>query len=76
MWNRGYDDYQTLENSSFCAIKLIRNADIDKWKYSWYGIGSDRGRTFSVAKRFGRNPIIFGVHMSSFVHLDNKKKIF
>ena len=76
LWNRGYDDYPTLENSSFGAFKLVTNADIDKYKYSWYGIGFDSRGTSPVATRFGRNLIIFGVDISSSVHLDKNKKLF
>ena len=30
LWDREYDDYSTLENSLFCAVKLVKNANIDK----------------------------------------------
>ena len=53
---------------------MTKNNDIDKYKYSGYGIGFDRQRTYSVGHGFGRNYIIFGVDMSSSVHVDNKKK--
>ena len=69
-----YDDYPTLEKSFFGAVKLVKNVDIDKYKYFGYGIGFDRHETFSVAGGFGKNVIIFGVVMSSSVHLINKKK--
>ena len=32
----------------FGAVKLTKNADIDKYKYSPYGIGFDRNGTFQV----------------------------
>ena len=32
----------TLENCLFGAVTLTKNADIDKYKYSEYGIGFDR----------------------------------
>ena len=50
------------------------NVDIDEHKYSGYSSGFDRKGTFSVGSGLGRNCIIFGVDMSSSVHLDNKKK--
>ena len=56
------------------AVKLAKNIDIDEYKYSGYGIGFDRKRTFSMGNGFGRKCIIFGVDMSSSVHADNKKK--
>ena len=52
------------------AVKLVKNADFDKPKYSGYGIGFDRHETSSVAKRFGKVVIIFEVDMSS---SDSKK---
>ena len=74
LWNRGYEDYPTLENSLFGAVRLVKIADIDKYKYSGFGIGYDRHGTFSVANRFGKNVITFRVDMSSSVHFDNTKK--
>ena len=52
MWDRGYDDYPVLENSLFSAVKLIKNTDIDKYKYSGYGIGFDKRGTLSVPGGF------------------------
>ena len=53
---------------------MTKNANIDKNKYSRYGIGFDRKGKFSVSNEFGRNNIIFGVDMSSSVQANNKKK--
>ena len=58
----------------FGTVKLTKNADIDKYKYSGYGIGFNRKGQFSIGSGFGRDSIIFGVDMSSSVHVDNKKK--
>ena len=70
-------DYPTLENCLFGAVSLTKNADIDKYKYSGYGIGFDRKGSFSFpGTGLGRNVIIFGVDMSSSTKFDNKKKIF
>ena len=69
-------DYPTLENCLFGAVRLTKNADIDKYKYSGYGIGFDRKGFFSIGNEIGRNVIIFGVDMSSSSFNDNKKKIF
>ena len=66
--------YQTLENCLFGALKLTKNSDIDKYKYYRCGIEFDRTGKFSLGNGFGRNCIIFGVGMSSSVHVDNKKK--
>ena len=52
-----------------------KNADIDKYKYSGYGIGYDKHEFFShPSGETGRNVIILGVHMSSSAKIDNRKK--
>ena len=61
-------------NCLFGAFSITKNADIDKNRYPGYGIGFDKTNIYSVDNRFGRNVIIFGVDMSSSVHIDNKKK--
>ena len=65
----------TLKNCLFGAVTLTKNADIDKYGYSGYGIGFDRKSSFSFpGGGFGSNVIIFGVDMNSSAHVDNKKK--
>ena len=65
----------TLKNCLFSAVTLTKNADIDKYGYSGYGIGFDRRGSFSFpGGGFGQNVLIFGVDMSSSAHIDNKKK--
>ena len=58
----------------FGSVKLTKNADIDKYGYSGYGIGFDRNTSFSVGNEIGKNVIIFGVDMSSSSKIDNRKK--
>ena len=54
---------------------MTKNADIDKYGYSGYGIGFDRKTSFSFPSGgFGQNVLIFGVDMSFSAHIDNKKK--
>ena len=54
---------------------MTKNADIDKYGYSGYGIRSDRKAVFSfLSCEFGQNVIIFGVDMGFSAHIDNKKK--
>ena len=54
---------------------MTKNADIDKYEYSGYGIGFDRRSSFSFPSGgSGQNVIIFGVDVSSSAHIDNKKK--
>ena len=72
--NVNISSYPTLENCLFGTITLTKNVDIDKYKYSRYGIEFDIKGMFSVANGFGINCIIFGVDMSSSVHVDNKKQ--
>ena len=64
-----------LENCLFGAVKLTKNTDIDKYKYSGYGIGFDsRGICSFPSGGFGQNVIIFGAYMSACIYVDNKKK--
>ena len=54
---------------------MTKNTDVDKYKYSGCGIGFDgRGVFTHPTGSFGNNAIIFGVDMSSSVHIDNKGK--
>ena len=56
------------------AVSLTKNADIEQYKYSGYGIGFNRKGEFSFGSRgFGRNCVIFGADMSSSSHANNKK---
>ena len=65
----------TLVNCLLGAVSITKNADIDKNKYSGYGIGFDRTGVYLLPDgSFGRNVVIFGVDMSSSVHVDNKGK--
>ena len=66
--------YPALENCLFGAVSLTKNNDIDKYKYSGYGIGFDRRGKFSVGNGFGSSCIIFGADMSSSVHANNRTK--
>ena len=66
--------YPTLEHSLFQSAKSTKNADIDKYRYSGYGVGFDRETSFSIGNEIGKNVIIFGVDMSSSTKIDNRKK--
>ena len=76
LWPYRYDDYSVLGNSMFEAVKFAKNTDIDKYKYSGYGIGFDMPISFSLSdgSGFDKNIIIFGADMSSSVHVDDRKK--
>ena len=67
--------HPTLVNCLFGAVSITKNADIDKNKYSGYGIGFDRTGVYLLPDgSFGRNVVIFGVDMSSSAHVNNKGK--
>ena len=67
--------HPTLVNCLFGAVSITKNADIDKNKYSGYGIGFDRTGIYLLPDgSFGRNAVIFGVDMSLSAHIDNKGK--
>ena len=69
------DSDPTLKNCLFGAVTLTKNADIEKYGYSGYGIGFDRRGSFSFpGGGYGQNVLIFGVDMSFSAHIDNKKK--
>ena len=71
------DDDPILKNCLFGAVTLTKNADVDKYRYSGYGIGFDRRSSFSFpGGGFGQDILIFGVDMSSSSHIYNKKKIY
>ena len=50
----------TLKNCLFGAVTLTKNADIDKYGYSGYGIGFDRRSSFTFpGGGFGQKVSIF-----------------
>ena len=62
-------------NFLFGSVKLTKNADPEKYKYSDYSIGFDSRSEFLFTDgSMGRNVIIFGADKSSSVHADNKNK--
>ena len=70
-----HDGDPTLKNCLFGAVTLTKNADIESYKCFGYGIGFDRGSSFSfTGGGFGQNVLIFGADMSTSIHIDNKKK--
>ena len=69
-------NYPALENCLFGSVKLTKNADIDKYGYSGYGIGFDRETSFSIGNETGKSIIIFGVDMKSSSKIDNRKRTF
>ena len=77
LWISSHVNDPTLKNCLFGAVTLTKNADIDKYRYSDYGIGIDRRGSFSFpGGGYGQNIFIFGVDMSFSAHIDNKKKTY
>ena len=65
----------TVQNALFGAVSLTKNADVNKYKYSGYGIAFDRTSSFPFpGGGIDQNVIIFGVDMNSSIHVDNKGK--
>ena len=54
---------------------MTKNAGIDKYQYSGYGIEFDKNGSFSFpGGGLGQNVIMFGADMSSSAHVDKKDK--
>ena len=71
--SNSHSDDPALKSCLFGAVTLTKNDNIDKYRYSCYGTGFDRKTTFSFpGGGSGQNVIIFGVDMSSSLHVDNK----
>ena len=65
----------TMKKCLLGAVTLSKNADIDKYRYSGYGIGFNGRSSFSFpGGGFGQNIIIFRADMNSSIHIDNKGK--
>ena len=74
-WSQELNTDFTLKDFSFGSVKLTKNADPDKHKYSFSNLRFDSRSEFSLPDRsMSKNAIIFGVDMSLSLHLDNKKK--
>ena len=56
------------------AVELTKHFGVDLYKYSGHGIRFDRKGSYSIGNEVRRNAIIFRVDMSSFLHIDDKKK--
>ena len=59
----------TLKNYLFGAVKITKNVDISKYKYSGNGIGFDsKGSFLDADNTYAVNVIIFGADLSSSIH--------
>ena len=74
-WSKDLNTNFTLGNCLFGSARQVKNADLDKYKYSNYGIEFDSRSEFLLPDgSIGKNFIIFRFDMSSSVHIDNKNK--
>ena len=65
----------TLDYYLFGSVKLTKNTDQVKCKYSSYSVGFHSRLKFLLPDcSMGKNVIIFGAEMSLPVHIDNKGK--
>ena len=76
LWSFKLDDDSTLRNALFVVVKLTKIADKDKYKDSGHEIEFYYHGTFSLSNGsgFGKNVIIFGADLSSYMHVYNRKK--
>ena len=76
-WPQDLNTDFTFKGCLFGPARITKNADPDKYKHSGYGIGFDSRSEFSSPDgSMGKNVIIFGVDLTSSMHMGNKKNIF
>ena len=74
-WFRNLNTDFRRDNYLVGSVKLTKNSDLDKYKYSCYGIAFDlRSKSSLPDGNMGRNAINFQGDMSSSVHIKNKGK--
>ena len=67
------DNTFTVQNALFGSMEITKNVDTSKYKDKGYGICFDEGGTFGIGNiNNDRNVLIFGVHESSLIHVNNK----
>ena len=65
----------TLTSFFFGSVRLTKKVDLDKYKYSGYVIALHSRSEFAFKDRSLRKSVIlFGIDMSSSVHIDNINK--
>ena len=76
LWPFNVGKFFMLVNSLLAIIKLTKDPDPDKYEYFGYGIRFYARGSFSLSDGswFCKNGIIFTADMSSFIHVDNKKR--
>ena len=74
-WSQDLNSDFTLKDYLFGSGKLAKNADPDRYVCSGYGLGFDPPLKFSLPNlSVSKNVIIFGIDLSSSVHIDSKEK--
>ena len=74
-WSRDLKYDFIFKNCLFGGLKLATNFDRDKYRYGGYDIGFDLRSEFSwTNESVGKNVIIFGVDMCSYVGYNNRGK--
>ena len=74
-WSQDLKIDFTLKSSLLGSVKLTKNADPNKCKYSGYGIGFDSRSLYLLTDNTTRRIIIiFGAEVNSSVDIDNKGK--
>ena len=72
--NVNISSFLTIWNYLFGLVKSTKHVDVGLYNYSTYGIVFDRKGSYSIGNEIGRNMIVFGIDMSSSLHIVNKKK--
>ena len=74
-WSKNLSTDFTLNNCLFGSVKLTKNADPDKYKYTGYDIGFDSRSEFLFTDgSIGEDAILFGADICSSMHIDKKNK--
>ena len=74
-WSRDINTSFTLKDWLFGTVKLTKNADTDKYKYSGYGAAFNSCSEFLLSDgRMQKNVIVFGADISLPVHIDSKHR--
>ena len=58
-WSQELNADFTIKDCLFESVKIIKNADTDKYSYSGYGIGFDSGSLFQFKILIGVKMLLF-----------------
>ena len=74
IWSKDLNAEFTLTGRFFGNGRITKNGEPNKYSYSGCGIGFDSCSLILLQSDWGKNVIIFGVDMNSYVHANNKNK--